>query len=33
MGVRVVFLQDCHLVLSLPKNRGVGAFLNQKNKK
>ena len=31
MGVRVVFLPDCPLVLSLHKYRNVGAFLNQKN--
>ena len=30
MGVRVVFLLDCSLILSLLKHRGVGAFLNQK---
>ena len=29
--VRVVFLPDCHLVLSLLKHRGIGAFLNPKN--
>ena len=28
VGVRVVFLPDCPLVLSLLKHRGVGAFLN-----
>ena len=32
MGVRVIFLPDCVLVLSLLKRRGVEAFLNQKNK-
>ena len=32
MGVRVVFLPDCPLVLSLLKNRGVGAFWTQKKK-
>ena len=32
MGVRVVFLPDCHLVLSLFKHRSVGAFLNKKQK-
>ena len=30
MGVRVVFLPDCPLVLSLLKHRGIGAFLNIK---
>ena len=30
MGVRVVFLQECLLVLSLLKYRRVGAFLNKK---
>ena len=30
MGIRVVFLLDCHLVFSLPKHRGVEAFLNNK---
>ena len=30
MGVRVVFLPECPLVLSLLKHRGVWAFLNQK---
>ena len=30
VGVRVVFLPDCPLVLSLLKNRGVGIFLNKK---
>ena len=30
MGVRIVFLPDCPLVLSLHKYRNVGAFLNQK---
>ena len=28
VGVRVAFLPDCLLVLSLLKHRGVGAFLN-----
>ena len=32
VGVRVVFLLDCPLVLFLLKYKGVGAFLNQKNK-
>ena len=32
MGVKVVFLPDCLLVLSLLKYRDVWAFLNQKNK-
>ena len=27
VGVRVVFLLDCHLVLSLLKYKGVGVFL------
>ena len=31
VGVKVVFLLDCPLVLSLLRHRGVGAFLNQKN--
>ena len=31
MGVRIIFLPDCPLVLSLLKHRGVRAFLNQKN--
>ena len=31
VGVRVVYLSHCSLVLSLLKNRGVGAFLNKKN--
>ena len=30
MGVRIVFLPDCLLVLSLFKHRGIGVFLNQK---
>ena len=30
MGVRVVFLPDCPLVLSLLKHKGVGVFLNKK---
>ena len=30
MEVRVVFLLDCHSVFSLPKHRGVEAFLNNK---
>ena len=28
VGVRVVFLRNCPLVLSLLKHRGVGVFLN-----
>ena len=32
MGVRVVFLSDCPLVLSLLKHRGVGAFWTKKKK-
>ena len=28
VGVRVAFLSECPLVLSLLKHRGVGAFLN-----
>ena len=28
VGVRIVFLPDCPLVLSLLKYKGVGAFLN-----
>ena len=31
MKVRVVFLPDRHLFLSLLKHSGVGAFFNQKN--
>ena len=31
VGVRVVFLLDCPLVLSLFNHKGVGAFLNQIN--
>ena len=31
MRVRVVFLSDCPLVLSLFKDRGKGTFLNKKN--
>ena len=30
MGVKVVFLSDYRLVLSLLKHRGVKAFLNKK---
>ena len=30
VGVRVVFLPNCPLVLSLLKYRGVGIFLNKK---
>ena len=30
MGVKVVFLPDCPLVLSLLKHKDVGAFFNQK---
>ena len=30
MGVRVVFLPDYPLVLSLLKYKGIGAFLNKK---
>ena len=33
MGVRVIFLSDRHLVLSLLNHRGVWAFLNKKKKK
>ena len=33
VGVRVVFLPDNLLVLSLLKHRGVETFLNQKNEK
>ena len=32
VGVRIVFLPDCPLILFLLKHRGVGVFLNQKNK-
>ena len=28
VGVRVVFLPNCPLILSLLKHKGVGAFLN-----
>ena len=31
VGVRVVFLLDCPLILSLLKHKGVGAFFNKKN--
>ena len=31
MRVRVVFLSDCPLILSLLKHRGVDAFFNKKN--
>ena len=31
VGVRVAFLPDCPLVLSLLKYRDVGVFLNQNN--
>ena len=30
VGVRVVFLPDCPLILSLLKYKSIGAFLNQK---
>ena len=30
VGVRVAFLLDCPLVLSLLKHRAIGAFLNYK---
>ena len=33
MRVRVAFLLDCPLILSLIKHRGVGAFFNKKKKK
>ena len=33
VGDKVIFLPDCHLVFSLLKHRGVGAFLNKKKKK
>ena len=33
VGVRVTFLLNCPLVLSLLKHRGVEAFLNQKKEK
>ena len=33
MGVRIVFLLDCHLVLSLLKYRSVGAFKKKKKKR
>ena len=28
VGVRIAFLPDCPLILSLLKHKGVGAFLN-----
>ena len=31
IGVRIVFLPDCHLILSLLKDRDVRIFFNQKN--
>ena len=31
LRVKVVFLPNCHLVLSLYKHRSVRAFLNKKN--
>ena len=33
MGIKVVFLQNCHLLLSLLKHRGVGVFLKKKKGK
>ena len=30
MGVKVIFLSDCPLILSLLKHRDIGAFLNIK---
>ena len=33
MGVRVIFLPDCSLILSLVKHKDVRAFLNKKKKK
>ena len=33
VGVRVIFLSDHYLVLSLLNHRGVWAFLNKKKKK
>ena len=33
VGVRVIFLSDHYLVLSLLNHRAVWAFLNQKKKK
>ena len=32
MGVKIVFLPDCPLILSLLKYKGVRAFLNKKMK-
>ena len=32
MGVRVIFLPDCSLILSLVKHKDVRAFLNKKKK-
>ena len=32
MGVKIVFLPDCPLILSLLKHKGVRAFLNKKMK-
>ena len=31
VGVKVVFLPDCHLVLSLLKHKSAWAFLYKKN--
>ena len=31
VGVKIVFLLDCSLILSLLKHRSVGTFLNKKN--
>ena len=31
VGVKVVFLSNCPLVLSLHKHKGVRIFLNEKN--
>ena len=31
-GLRVVFLSNCPLILSLHKHSGVGIFLNKKKK-
>ena len=32
VGVKVIFLPNCPLVLSLHKHKGVGVFLNKKIK-
>ena len=32
VGVRVIFLPDCPLILSILKHKGIGTFLNKKKK-